>query len=109
MPVGVIGATAAGAAVSGGALALAAASTEVDPDNGPVAPPPTVEEIAPPALGQATSLPMVEPPGRTLTIQASDGMRVEVSAGGQSVFVVVDGDTFRIVDPTGLELAIGGN
>lgn len=75
-------------------------------------PPPPIETVGaapvpppePPA--HATTLPSLATP-RTLTIQASDGMRVEIVRNGQKVVVVVDGDTFRIEDPSGLSLALG--
>ena len=71
-------------------------------------PPEIVEEEIPLAVPveEATTLP-TPATGRTLTVQATDGMRVEVVANGQHLVVVVDGDSFRIVDPSGLELALG--
>lgn len=68
--------------------------------------PPLAMPAAPP-VREATSVPAATKP-RTLTVQASDGMRVEVVHDGRTLVVVIDGDTFRIEDPTGLELALGG-
>ncbi len=58
---------------------------------------------------QAIALPRPEAPGRTLTVQASEGMRVEVVHEGQVVTVVVKDGVFQIEDPSGLQLALSGS
>lgn len=72
------------------------------PPVGPVAAAPPPEPLAVPAGAPAAAR------NRNLTVQASDGMRVEIVHQGRAVVVVVDGDTFRIEDGSGLSLAIGG-
>lgn len=93
------------AGVAGAAGAVAAAGPMVeelaipgDPDAFPVADGMAVEA--------ATALPV--PKSRTLTLEASDGMRIEVVHDGKKLVVVVEGDTFRIQDGSGLNLALGG-
>ncbi len=94
-------------------VAIAESEPEPEPEPEPevvtVADPPAVveEEIALAVpVDQATSLPTPST-GRTLTVQASDGMRVNVVANGQHLIVVVENGGFRIVDPSGLEFALG--
>lgn len=53
----------------------------------------------------ATALP-VPVMAKTLTVQAQDGMRVEVVYEGQTVVVVIDQGSFRIEDPSGLQIAL---
>lgn len=67
----------------------------------PAAAPPAA---APPAA--ATAMPPALRP-RTLTVQATDGMTIDVVYQGRTLKVVVDGDAFRIEDPTGAVLALG--
>jgi hypothetical protein len=67
--------------------------------------PPAVEE---PPVEEAIALPHPEAPGRTLTVQAKEGMRVEVVHEGQVVTVVVKDGAFQIEDPSGLQLALSG-
>jgi hypothetical protein len=74
------------------------------PTEAPVAPAALVS--APPQL--ATAMPAAVRP-RTLSVQATDGMRIDVVYQGRTLSVVVDGDTFRIEDPTGAVLALGSN
>jgi hypothetical protein len=55
---------------------------------------------------EAVALPRPQAAGRTLTVQASEGMRVEVVHEGQVVTVVVKDGAFQIEDPSGLQLAL---
>ncbi|MEZ4235298.1 MAG: hypothetical protein R3F59_03895 [Myxococcota bacterium] len=58
------------------------------------------------AVESATALPM--PKSSTLTLEAYDGMRLEVVNNGKRLIVVVEGDSFRIQDENGLNLALSG-
>ncbi len=74
-----------------------------------VAPAPPVEPATPVATAEpaaATALASVGRP-RTLTVQATDGMRIDVVHAGRTLTVVIEGDTFRIEDPSGAVLALG--
>lgn len=84
-------APAAAAATTAAVAAEVAAGVAIDE---PTPPPP----VAPAAA----------PPSRTLTLTAADGMRIEIVHGGQTIAVVVDGNTFRIEDGSGLSLALSG-
>jgi len=73
-----------------------------------------VEEAAPVVVAEAPveeaiALPRPDAPGRTLTVQAKEGMRVEVVHNGQVVTVVVKDGAFQIEDPSGLQLALSGH
>jgi len=57
---------------------------------------PTVEE-GPATLG-------AEP--KWLTVEATEGTMVEIKANGRSVYVLVEGEVFRVSDASGLELAL---
>ncbi len=72
-----------------------------------------IEEAAPvdasaAPVEEAVALPRPEAAGRTLTVQAKEGMRVEVVHEGQVVTVVVKDGAFQIEDPSGLQLALSG-
>jgi len=56
-------------------------------------------EFAPPSAPSAA---------RTLTVQAQEGMRVEIVFEGQRMYVVVEDGGFAIEDPQGLKLALSG-
>jgi hypothetical protein len=58
------------------------------------------------SVESATALPM--PKASTLTLEAYDGMRLEVVNNGKRLIVVVEGDAFRIQDGSGLNLALTG-
>jgi len=75
------------------------------PAGGTVEPPPSLE--APPQ--DAVALPRPVAAGRTLTVQASEGMRVEVVHEGASVLVVLKDGVFHIEDPAGLKLALSAH
>ncbi len=62
--------------------------------------------VAAPPPKEATAMPSALKP-RTLTVQATDGMQIDVVYQGRTLRVVVDGDSFRIEDPTGAVLALG--
>lgn len=85
-------------------------------------PPAVPEPIAPTAEPVAEALPAATVPApiaeeattlpssaktRTLEVQASEGMRIEVAHEGRTVTVVVERDGFRIIDASGMELALG--
>jgi len=71
--------------------------------------PPILDDDAPLAVPQpATALPTAAP-GKTVTIQAQDGMRVEVVHEGRTVVVVVEDGRFAIEDPQGLQIALSSN
>ncbi|MEQ1501026.1 MAG: hypothetical protein ABMB14_02295, partial [Myxococcota bacterium] len=67
---------------------------------------PTEPVLAAPGIpvDAATALPM--PKSKTLTVQAADGMRIEVVHNGHKMVVVVEGDTFKIQDANGMNLAL---
>ena len=60
-------------------------------------------------MEEAVALPRPAAAGRTLTVQATEGMRVEVVHEGQVVTVVVKDGVFQIEDPSGLQLALSGS
>ncbi|MCB9688755.1 MAG: hypothetical protein H6735_27190 [Alphaproteobacteria bacterium] len=68
-------------------------------------PPPTPVATAP-EVKEATALPTSVKP-RTLTVQATDGMRIAVVHEGRTLTIVVEDDGFRIMDASGTELALG--
>ena len=76
------------------------------PAGPPIEQPPVTPVAVAPPVAEAVALPSLAAP-RTLTISASDGMRIEVVHEGRKVTVVVEGDAFRIEDPSGLSLALG--
>ncbi|MEN0063562.1 MAG: hypothetical protein AAGA48_15535, partial [Myxococcota bacterium] len=75
---------------------VATAPVVVDPDATPLVAAPTIEE-APATLGAEPKL---------LTVEATEGTMVEIKANGRSVFILVDGETFKVSDASGLELAL---
>ncbi len=88
---------------------VAEAPEEEEPEELALAVP--VEEAPPAAepeleVEEAVALPRPQAAGRTLTVQASEGMRVEVVHEGQVVTVVVKDGAFQIEDPSGLQLAL---
>ncbi|MEM6928986.1 MAG: hypothetical protein AAF602_18750, partial [Myxococcota bacterium] len=74
----------------------AAPAITIDPHATPIATAPAVEE-APATLGAEPKL---------LTVEATEGTMVEIKANGRSVFILVDGETFKVSDASGLELAL---
>lgn len=80
------------AAVAAGVAAGAALDEE----------PEAIPEVASPAAAAAP------PVGRTLTLTAVDGMKVEIVHNGQKLVVAVAGDTFQIQDGSGLSFALSG-
>ncbi len=68
----------------------------IDPDSGVIAAAPMVEE-APATLGAEPKL---------LTVEATEGTMVEIKANGRSVYILVEGETFKVSDASGLELAL---
>lgn len=84
----------------------------VAPPEAPVAevPPPAVAPVVAPAEPPAPQLATAMPPAlqpRVLTVQATDGMRIDVVHQGRTLRVIVDGASYRIEDPTGAVLALG--
>ncbi len=67
---------------------------------------PVVAPAEPPAPQLATAMPPALQP-RVLTVQATDGMRIDVVHQGRTLRVIVDGASYRIEDPTGAVLALG--
>ncbi len=78
------------------------------PPKAPKPAPPVAEApLAIPHTEQATALPPIATSvAKTLTVQAHEGMRVEVVHDGQTVVVVIEGGAFRIEDPSGLQMSL---
>jgi hypothetical protein len=87
----------AGAGIAGAAVAAAATEGEaIDP---------AADEMPVPLGSPVEALALPAPKTRTLTVQAYDGMRIEVVHEGHKMVIVVEGDTFQIQDPNGLNMA----
>jgi hypothetical protein len=68
-------------------------------------------ESAPLALPVDPAIALAPPPrapvaGKTLTVQANEGMRVEVVHNGQTLVVTIQDGAFQIEDPSGLQMAL---
>lgn len=86
---------------------VAAAEPLAIPAEEPPAPEPAPTPVATaPAAREATALPTSVKP-RTLTVQATDGMRIAIVHEGRTLTILVDDDGFRIQDASGTELALG--
>jgi hypothetical protein len=89
----------AGAGVAGAAVAAAATEGEGEVID------PAADEMPVPLGSPVEALALPAPKTRTLTVQAYDGMRIEVVHEGHKMVIVVEGDTFQIQDPNGLNMA----
>lgn len=115
--VGLPGAAVPGAAVPGAAVPGAAAPTAAGglpiiaalPAGGSAEAPSEDIDATPVAFEapvEALALPVPKPP--TLTMQAYDGMRLELAFEDHKILIVVEGDTFQIQDANGLNMALYG-
>jgi len=66
---------------------------------------PVVAVAMPAAEPAVQALALPPPKSRTLTVQASDGMHIEVVNGSHKLVVVVEGSTFKIQDANGMSVA----
>ena len=100
------GAATTAAVAAGGVAAGMALEDANDPE-----PIPTDSALATDPIAQTVATTTTAPPapiGRTLKVQASDGMRIEIVHAGQTIAVVVKGGEFVIEDGTGFSMALGG-